>query len=68
MMPGKNGVAQVIKVTLTSFAAVALALRLSLIVSVFDHVVANASRASYPFWPPRLANQLVALGIINEPT
>jgi hypothetical protein len=32
MMPGKNGVAQVIKVTLTSFAAVALALRLSLIV------------------------------------
>jgi len=55
-------------VTSTGFAAVALAMRLRLIATIFDHLVAVALRASHPFWPPSLANQLVAFSIIDECT
>ncbi len=64
-MSCKNGLTQIIKVTLTDFAAVALAFRLSLIPAVFDDLIPVTPRTSHSLWPASLANQLLAFHIIN---
>ena len=66
MMVGKNGACQIIKVKTVPFALVALAMRLSIILTSFNDLRTLATRAAYTITPSSLANDLVTFGIINQ--
>ena len=65
MVSRKNRIAQIIEVSATVFATVALALSLGVILAVFNHLATVTLNASYFRRPTGLAHNLIALGIID---
>lgn len=65
MMIGKNGACQIIEVKTASFALIALAMGLSVILASFNHFLALTPRAAYATTPSNLANNAVTFGMAH---
>ena len=66
MMSGQNRAGQVIEARLAGLAQLALARVPGIVMAVADHVAAVAGRAPHTVRPAMLADQVVALGVIEQ--
>src|SRR4051794_4841939 len=66
MMAGENCVSQVIEARLAGRAAVTLALRLPVVMTMPGHLVTLAYRATHALGPPQTPDRLEAPGVIDQ--
>jgi len=66
MVPGEDGPGQVVESAATGGACVALAVGLSPILVVLDHLSGRAMGAGNPLGPEELTDRLEALGVFDE--
>ena len=66
MMPRKDRVGKVIKMSATVFALVALAVWLGIILAALDNLCTATFWTANPCLPAQLAHRFVALGIIHQ--
>jgi hypothetical protein len=66
MMAFKDGVGQVIELTPAGMTGIALTMCLVRMLPAFDNLGTLARRAAYVSGPPQLADNLIALGFINQ--
>ncbi len=65
-MAGIDGVGQIIKVESTAFTLITLAIGLSVILAAFNHILALTLGTTNPIRPSGLADDAVALGIVEQ--
>jgi hypothetical protein len=68
MMTRKDRASEVVKVSVTGFTLVALAVYFSVILATLDDLSTATFRTANTSLPPQLAHSCVALGIINQTT
>jgi hypothetical protein len=66
MMPGKHRVGQVVEGTVTHPTKVALTIRRSFVVTVFDNLRCMTMGASDTFRPAKLPNHWVTLRVVDQ--
>jgi hypothetical protein len=66
MVARQDRPAQIVEAYATTFATVALTVRLPVITPIADHRLTGAAGTAYSIGPPMLADQLKTLLIVNE--
>jgi hypothetical protein len=66
MVPGEDGVGEVVEALEASLALIALTVRLGVISSVLDGRGRGATGTSHAVRPPHIPDGLVALGVVEE--
>jgi hypothetical protein len=66
VMPSQHRVGEVVEAPRACLAAVALPVRLAVVVPVADHRGGIAPGATHAFWPAVLAHEGKALGVVHQ--
>jgi hypothetical protein len=66
MMPGKHRVGQVVEGTIAHLTKVALTIRMSFVVTVFDDLRRMTMGTFDTFRPAKLPNHLVTLRVVDQ--